>query len=188
MKKPIVLLFILAFLIISKEGYACKCPSQSIDREVGKAYDIVIGKVTSEKEEWVSCRYSEGGGSGEFLTSYLYKLQTEFSYKGKLNGTQVIQGGKYQGNCGAVFEVGKEYLIVVHKCDKGLFTFLCSDNVVLSDASAQVGFLNTYFAKDYEIKSNGDELVLLITVVAVLALALIVFGVFTSRYKRKSIV
>jgi len=135
MKKPVVLLFILAFLVISTQGYACKCPSQSIDREVDKAYDIVIGKVTSEKAEWVTCRYSEGDENGEFTTSYLYTLQTEFSYKGKLNGVQVIQGGKGQGDCGAMFEVGKEYLIVIRKCDKGLFSFLCSENAVLSEAS-----------------------------------------------------
>ena len=189
MKKPVVLLFILVFLVISTQCYACKCPSQSIDREVDTAYDIVIGKVTSEKAEWVTCRYSEGDESGEFTTSYLYTLQTEFSYKGKLNGTQVIQGGRGKGDCGAMFEVGKEYLIIIRKCDKGLFSLLCSENAVLSEASSQLSFLNTYFNKGYKIKSNGgNEMMLLITVVAVLVLTFIGFGVYTSRIKRKSIV
>lgn len=189
MKKLVVLLFILACLVISNQGYACKCPDQSIDREVDKAYDIVVGKVTSEKAKWVTCRYPEGDNDYEFTTSYLYTLQTDFSYKGNLSGTQVIQGGKGQGDCGAIFEVGKEYLIVVHKCDKGLYTYLCSDNAILSEASSQVGFLNTYFDESYEIESKGgNEMVLLIAVVAILALALIVFGIYTSHFRRKSIV
>ena len=189
MKKPVVLLFIIAFLVISNRGYACKCPDQSIDKEVDKAYDILVGKVTSEKAEWVTCSYPEGDNDYEFTTSYLYTLQTDFSYKGNLIGTQVIQGGKGQGDCGAIFEVGKEYLIVVHRCDKGLYTYLCSDNAVLSEASSQVSFLNTYFGKNYEIESkNGDQMVLLIAVVTVLALALIVFGFYTNHFRRKSIV
>lgn len=183
------MLFILAFLVVSNQGYACKCPDQSIDREVDKAYDIVVGKVTSEKSEWVTCSYPEGNNDYEFTTSYLYTIQTDFSYKGNLSGTQVIQGGKGQGDCGEIFEVGKEYLIVVHKCDKGLYTYLCSDNAVIAEASSQVSFLNTYFGENYEIESKGDnEKVLLIAVVAILALALIVFGFYMSHFRRKSIV
>lgn len=79
-------------------------------------------------------------------------------------------------------------MIVVYKCDKGLYTYLCSDNAVIAEASSQVSFLNTYFGKNYEIESKGDnEKVLLIAVIAVLALALVFFGFYMSHFRRKSI-
>lgn len=66
--------------------------------------------------------------------------KANFPYKGKLAGTTTILGGKGGGDCGGIFEVGKEYLIVVFKCDKGYYTYLCSDNALKSNASTQNHF------------------------------------------------
>ncbi len=189
MKNTVTILFLVVFLTFCHQSYACSCPSLSIDREVEKAYDIVIGKITSEKNEWVSCMYPEGAKEYEFTTSYTYTLQTEFSYKGKLSGTHTIRGGKGKGDCGAILDVGKEYVIVVQNGDRGLFSTLCSDNAVISEASSQLEFLNTYFGKDYNIKKgDNNEMDTLLIIVAILTLILIVFGFYTSRKKIKTIV
>lgn len=137
---------------------SCTCGHVGIEKDVGRAFDIVVGKIVSERAnaDEIVCEYSSNNKTYESFTSFSYSFETEFSYKGKLKGTTTILGGKGGGDCGGIFEIGKEYLIVVFKCDKGYYTSLCSDNELKSKASKQITFLNEHFKKDYDI--NGSNI------------------------------
>src|SRR5687768_13476516 len=138
-------------------AHSCTCGQVGIEKDVGRAFDIVVGKIVSERADAdeVVCEYSSNNKTYESFTSFAYSFETEFSYKGKLKGTTTILGGKGGGDCGGIFEIGKEYLIVVFKCDKGYYTSLCSDNDLKSNASTQITFLNEHFKEDYEINESN---------------------------------
>lgn len=144
-----------------------------IEKEIDSAYDFIIGKVISEKMDTLTCSYS---------LDYSYEFEIGFSYKGQLTGRTTIFGGKGTGTCGAIFEKGKEYLIVVHKCDKGLYTFLCSDNQLTADASTQVGFLNEHFGKSYKLLKFGFLIpIIILTLTVLTATGLLTFNHYKKR-------
>jgi hypothetical protein len=109
----------------------------------------------------------------------------KFSYKGKLDAMTTIFGGKGGGDCGAIFEPGNEYLIVVYKCDKGYYTYLCSDNALKSIASEQVKFLNGHFKKDYQI-GESNFLIQLILFVLILVPGLLILNLYKRRLRANS--
>lgn len=149
-----------------------------IHKEVDTAFDIIVGKVISEKADTLTCNY---------LVDYSYDVEIEFSYKGQLTGLTTIFGGKGDGTCGAIFEKGKEYLIVVRKCDRGLYTFLCSDNQLTSDASTQIEFLNGHFNKDYQLLKFEFLLpLILISLIVLTATGLLSFNYYKRRLGMKN--
>jgi hypothetical protein len=114
-------ILILALMLICgsiHQAYSCTCGHVGIEKEVERAFDIVVGKIVSERADDIVCEYSLNNKTYESFTSFAYSLESEFSYKGKLEGITTILGGKGGGDCGGIFEVEKEYLIVVFKCDK----------------------------------------------------------------------
>lgn len=164
------------------QAYSCTCGRLGIEKEVGKAFDIVVGKIVSERADEIVCEYSLNNKTYESFTSFGYSLETEFSYKGKLKGTTTVLGGKGGGDCGGIFEIGKEYLIVVFKCDKGYYTYLCSDNALKFEASPQVEFLNAHFQKNYQI----DESSFLICMILFVVIIIFISGFLTvNLFKRR---
>lgn len=153
--------------------YPCKCGPVGIHKEVDTAFDIIVGKVVDERADTLTCNY---------LVDYSYDVEFEFSYKGQLTGLTTIFGGKGRGTCGAIFEKGKEYLIVVRKCERGLYTFLCSDNQLTSDAKTQIEFLNRHFKKD--LKLLKVKFLLPVTILSLIVLAAIGLVTF-NFYKRR---
>jgi len=149
-----LVLFSIMFSGSAIRVYSCTCGGLSIEKEVNSALDIVIGKVTSELANDIICEYSFNNKTYDFSTTFAYSLAVEFSYKGKLNATTTILGGKGGGDCGGIFHGGNEYLIVVYECNKGYYTFLCSDNALKSEASAQIEFLNAHFKKNYQVNKS----------------------------------
>lgn len=155
------------------QAYSCKCGPMRIQKEVDTAFDIIVGKVISEKADTLTCNY---------FVDYSYDIEIEFSYKEQLTGLVTIYGGKGGGTCGAIFEKQNEYIIVVRKCEHGLYTFLCSDNPLTSDAKNQIEFLNQYFNKDFKLLKV--EFLIPITILSLIVLLAI--GVVTfSFYKRR---
>ena len=60
--------------------YSCTCGGLSIEKEVDRAFDIVIGKVTSERSDDITCEYSFDDKTYDFSTTFAYSLAVEFSY------------------------------------------------------------------------------------------------------------
>src|SRR5690349_14363437 len=106
--------------------YACNCGGRSIDHDVDRAFDIVVGRIIAEKEQSLSCLATFGDHSYEEYNSYSYSVMIDHSYKGNFSNIAEIHGGKGHGDCGAILTVGYSYLIVVFKCDKGYYTYLCA--------------------------------------------------------------
>jgi hypothetical protein len=158
---------------ISGHVLACKCGQVGIEREVDKAYDIVIGKIVLEKEDTLSC-----GGYG---LDYSYNVDVQFSYKEQIKGVTKIFGGKGGGGCGGIFQNGKEYLIVIYKCEQGLYTYMCSDHASLDDAKYQVTFLNAHFKKDYPLL----KFEFLMPAIALILLFLAASGIVTFNYYKR---
>jgi len=170
-RQPIAaLVFSIAF---SGQVMACKCGPVRIEKEVDKAYDILIGKIISEKEETLSC-------SVEYA-DYSYEADIELSYKGKLSGATKFFGGKGGGSCGGIFHKGYEYLIVIYKCDNGLYTFMCSDYAFVDHASTQVKFLNEHFKKDYKLL----RIEFMLPAMGLTLIVLLVGGFLTFNYYKK---
>jgi hypothetical protein len=155
--------------------------------ETESAFDIVIGRIVSEKEKDVTNQYSKDGHTYDFSTSYAYGLDVQFSYKGQLKNRIEILGGKGLGDCGAIFEKGKEYLIVIHRGNRGYYTFLCSDNSSLANASSQINYLNKHFQKAYP-SLDFRFLVLMVVLALLIALSsiIIVFKYYKHRSRRKN--
>ncbi len=124
MIRKILLLLFLANILFLHSSRGCSCRPISIKYEADSAYDILIGKIISEREEAVQCEYQRKNQKYDWYTSYIYKLDVNFSYKEKMKDQVEIFGGKGYGDCGAIFEAGESYLIVIHKCNKGYFTYL----------------------------------------------------------------
>ena len=169
------------------QAYPCTCGRVSIEKEVGKAFDIVVGKVVSERADEILCEYSLNNKTYDFSTTFAYSLAVEFSYKGKLNATTTILGGKGGGDCGGIFHPGNEYLIVVYECDKGYYTYLCSDNALKFEASPQVEFLNAHFKKNYQIdKSNFSIGIILFVLILILISGLLTVNFFKRRFGKNT--
>ncbi len=167
--------------------YSCTCGGLSIEKEVDRAFDIVIGKVTSELADDITCEYSFDDKTYDFSTTFAYSLAVEFSYKGKLNATTTILGGKGGGDCGGIFHPGNEYLIVVYECNKGYYTYLCSDNALKFEASPQVEFLNAHFKKNYQIdKSNFSIGIILFVLILILISGLLTVNFFKRRFGKNT--
>ncbi|HTJ49476.1 MAG TPA: hypothetical protein VL443_08500 [Cyclobacteriaceae bacterium] len=179
--------FILTLLmIVSIEVYSCSCGHVSISREADKAYDFVIGKITDEREDSVTCFYEHEGKLHENYTTYSYSLDVEFSYKGKLCDVENILGSKYGGNCGGYFEKDKTYLITIYKCDRGYYTFMCSNNALLSESRYEITYLNKYFHKNYQLlKLEFLIPVVLLSLLVISTSAIIVFRYFKYRTRRR---
>ncbi|HEY8934032.1 MAG TPA: hypothetical protein VIM65_02385 [Cyclobacteriaceae bacterium] len=172
-------------LIVSVKVYPCKCGHISISREVDAAYDFVIGKITEEKEDPVTCFYEREDNLHENYTTYSYSLDVEFSYKEKLCGLENILGSKYGGNCGAYFEKGKTYLITIYKCDRGYYTFMCSNNDLLSESHYEIGYLDKYFHKNYRpLKLEFLIPVALLSLTMLSTSVIVVFRYFMYRTRR----
>jgi hypothetical protein len=182
MKIRISILLVVLLCGSSIRTYACTCGRLSIEKEVDRAFDIVIGKVTSERADDITCHYSFNNKTYDFSTTFVYSLAVEFSYKGELNATTTIHGGKGGGDCGGIFHPGNEYLIVVYECDKGYYTYLCSDNALKSEASAQVEFLNAHFKRNYQINKSNLPIGMMLFV---LILILISGFLTVNFYKRR---
>lgn len=154
---------------------------------MGKAFDIVVGKIVSARADEVVCEYSFNNKTYDSYTSIAYSLAVEFSYEGKLNATTTIFGGKGGGDCGAIFHPGNEYLIVVYECDNGYYTYLCSDNALKFEASPQVEFLNAHFKKNYQIdKSNFSIGIILFVLILILISGLLTVNFFKRRFGKNS--
>jgi hypothetical protein len=167
----------------SHQAYSCTCGHLDIEKEVGRAYDIVVGKIVSERADEIVCEYSLNNKTYDSYTSIAYGLAVEFSYKGKLNATTTILGGKGGGDCGGIFHPGNEYLIVVYECDKGYYTFLCSDNALKSEASTQVEFLNVHFEKNYQIDNSNFSIgIILFVLILILISGLLTVNFFKRRF------
>ena len=187
MKFRISILFLVLLFGSPIRTTACSCGRLGIEREVDRAFDIVIGKVTSERADDVTCEYSFDDNTYDFSTTIAYSLAVEFSYKGKLNATTTILGGKGGGDCGGIFHPGNEYLIVVYECDKGYYTYLCSDNALKFEASPQVEFLNAHFKKNYQIdKSNFSIGIILFVLILILISGLLTVNFFKRRFGKNS--
>ena len=161
--------------------YSCTCGGLSIEKEVDRAFDIVIGKVTSERADDITCEYSFDDKTYDFSTTFAYSLAVEFSYKGKLNATTTILGGKGGGDCGGIFHPGSEYLIVVYECDKGYYTYLCSDNALKFEASPQVEFLNAHFEKNYQIDNSNFSIGIILFVL----ILILISGLLTVNFSKR---
>jgi hypothetical protein len=173
LKFSIAMILLLAF---QGQGYSCSCGHMGIEKEVDTAYDFIIAKVISEKIDSLNCTY--------FL-DYSYVFEIQFSYKGQLKGKSTIFGGKGGGACGAIFETGKEYLLVVRKCDRGLYTLLCSDNQLTANASTQIEFLNRHFNKNYQQLQISLLVPIVITFLVLTATGLVTFNFYKKRLGMK---
>lgn len=183
MKIRISILLVVLLCGSSIRTSACTCGRLGIEKEVDRAFDIVIGKVTSERADDITCDYSFNNKRYDFSTTFAYSLAVEFSYKGQLNSTTTILGRKGGGDCGAIFHPGKEYLIVVYECDKCYYTYLCSDNALKSKASPQVEFLNAHFKKNYQIdKANFSIGMILFVLILILISGFLTVNFFKRRF------
>jgi hypothetical protein len=168
------------------QAQSCSCGHVGIEKEVGRAFDIVVGKIVSERTDEIACEYSLNNKTYESFTSFAYSFETEFSYKGKLEGTTTILGGKGGGDCGGIFEIGKAYLIVVFKCEKGYYTYLCSDNELKSKASTQITFLNEHFKEVYEINASNVSIPAILFASILISVAVLLALIFRKRRFGKS--
>jgi hypothetical protein len=141
---------------------------------------VTIERLTSyylERVETLSCT--------NLGVDYSHDVDIDFSYKGKLTGINKFLGGKGGGGCGGIFNKGDEYVIVVYKCDDGLYTYMCSDNEFLSNAKHQVEFLNTYFKKDYQLLKPEFFLpAILLTLIILSAAGLVAFNYYKKRLRK----
>jgi hypothetical protein len=165
--------FFIILLGLVYKVQACKCPTIKISREADKAYDIIIGGVVSEAESVLSC--------SNYGPDVAFEVDVEFSYKNKLSNKVTIYGGQGGGGCGGILHKGNRYLIVVHKCEQGYYTTMCSDNAFLSNASRQIEFLNDRFHKDYQ----HFEIDFLIPTTLLILIVLIGAGYTTFQFYRK---
>jgi hypothetical protein len=164
---------------------ACKCPSLGIEADVERAYDIIVGKIKGEKEQSITCLSQTKGRRHEQYNSYKYYVEVGYSYKNQLAGEVEIHGGKGLGDCGATFAPGYNYLIVVFKCDKGYYTYRCSDNAFLPNASWQLNYLNKYFNVNYQpVKASIVIFIALLCLAIMLSSAIITFKFYKYRSRR----
>jgi hypothetical protein len=179
-----IVLFTLNFL----PCHGCSCGRVSIDREVEKAYDFVVGRIGEERENYQDFTFSTMGKIYEWNTSYSYFLNVEYSFKDKIKGSIEFFGGKGRGDCGGIFEKGKTYLIVIYKGSKGYFTKLCSDHSPLISAGWQVSYLNQALGKIYELIKAGHAallyVMLVLIVISLVAFSTKFIGFRTSRRKK----
>jgi hypothetical protein len=179
MERRLLILLLFSFNGIGNQLLACQCPTISIGKEADKAYDIVIGRVVSAKPGELLC--------SQYGPDVSFEFEVEYSYKGKLNGRVQLFGGQGGGSCGGILWENYDYLVVVHKCDDGLYTTMCSDNAYLERASNQIKFLNEHFGKNYRI-SNFNFLtgIILISLLALAAAGLISFNYYKKVRTRKN--
>jgi hypothetical protein len=135
-----IFLFLIALSAFSTNCKACKCGPVSLSRS-DKAYDIVIGNVISEKELRVQCDHHSA--------EVAYSVNVKFSYKENTSGEIIVFGGKGWGECGAIFEEGKSYILVLRECGGKYFTLYCDDNAWLPFADNSIIFLNERYHKNY---------------------------------------
>jgi hypothetical protein len=172
-------LLTIILVIVTIDSHACKCPTRSIDKDVDKAFDIVVGRVISASEKKLEC--------SDYGPDVAFEFEVEFSFKGQLSKRVTIFGGQGGGSCGGILHENYDYLVVVHKCDGRRYTTMCSDNAFLEKASNQINFLNGHFNTDYRISNfsflTGTTWLLL----AVLAgAALITFNYYKKVRTRKN--
>jgi hypothetical protein len=116
-----------------------------------------------------------------------FEFEVEYSYKGKLNGRVQIFGGQGGGSCGGILWESYDYLVVVHKCDDGLYTTMCSDNAYLERASNQIKFLNKHFGKNYRISGfNFLTGMILISLIVLAAAGFITFNYYKEVWSRRN--
>lgn len=164
---------------------ACKCAPVGLEYDVEHAYDIIVGKIKAEKEQSITCMAQVRGGSREKYNSYKFLVEIDYSYKNQLAHEVEIHGGKGWGDCGAIFEPGYNYLIVVFKCDKGYYTQLCSDNAYLPYASCQLNYLNEYFNVNYHpVKLSFIIFVSLLCLPVLMSSMWITFNFYRYRSQR----
>ena len=178
MKRQLLILLLLTLGGIGNQLLACKCPTISIDKEADKAYDIVIGRVVSAKPGKLLCPYG---------ADVSFEFEVEYSYKGKLNGRVQLFGGQGGGSCGGILWENYDYLVVVHKCDDGLYTTMCSDNAYLEHASNQINFLNKHFGKNYRISGLNFLIgMILISLLVLAGAGFIAFNYYKKIQTRKN--
>jgi hypothetical protein len=168
------LLFLLVIIIPATSSHACQCPSRGIVYEADCAFDIVVARVITEKEDTITC--------GEFYLDHSFMIQIEFSYKGHLKGTQKIFAGQGGGPCGAILWTGVDYLLVVQKYDDHLYATMCNDHAYLYSADYHVKFLNQYYNKDYHIRGRLYFIaIMLLCLVVASGACIVVFNYYKRR-------
>jgi len=172
-------LLTIILIIAAVDSLACKCPTRSIDKDADKAYDIVVGRVISATPETFEC--------SAYGPDVAFEFEVEFSYKGEVGDRIIIFGGQGGGSCGGILRENYDYLVVLYKCDGGLYTTMCNDNAFLENASSQIEFLNGHFGKNY-IASNFSFLLgtILVSLVIVAGAGIITFNYYRKVRKKKS--
>ncbi|RAV99966.1 hypothetical protein [Pseudochryseolinea flava] len=166
-------LLTIILIITAVDSLACTCPTRSIDKDADKAYDIVVGRVISATSKTLEC--------SDYVPDVAFEFEVEFSYKEEVSDRITIFGGQGGGSCGGILHENYEYLVVVYKCDGGLYTTMCNDNAFLENASTQIEFLNEHFGKNYKASNfsflTGTFLLSLVVIAGA--------GLTTFNYYRK---
>lgn len=160
-------------VVIAIDSHACLCPKRSIVKDVDKAYDIVVGRVISARSQSLEC--------SNYGPDVAFEFEVQFSFKEQTSNRITIFGGQGDGSCGGILLENYEYLVVVYKCDGGLYTTMCNDNAFLENASSQIEFLNRHFNKDYPIPNINFLMVTVLMVLVLLAGA----GLITFNYYKR---
>ncbi|MCT2537463.1 hypothetical protein NC661_00730 [Aquibacillus koreensis] len=118
---------VLSFIIPNK-AYACSCIDDSVEENYQDSSVVFTGTLVSKD--------TEGGN----------KFQVDKVWKGELQDGYVYSG--FFGMCGTEFEKGSKYLVYTYNHDGTEETSLCSDNKLISEASADINKLDQLIETD----------------------------------------